>query len=182
MATRSPVRARIGTGAAALVPATALTVTAARGAGHWTWPIVGVAIAGIAVMVVALVLGRASLVGPALILLAAGYATRLAGLDPGLDGRTPLAAAGLVATGELAYLSIALRLPVVQARALVGERAAFAVFEGLGAAVVAAVVLAAAGLPAAGGAAGDAVGVIAAAVALGLVAFLSQRLRGHARR
>jgi hypothetical protein len=148
VATRPPLRARIGTGAAALVPAAALTAAAARGAGNWTWPIAGVALAGLAVAVVALVLGRASLVGPALVLLAVGYGMRLAGLDPGL----------------------------------VGERAAFAVFEGLGAAVVAAVVLAAAGLPAAGGAAGDAVGVIAAAVALGLVAFLSQRLRGHARR
>ncbi len=54
-------------------------------------------------------------------------------------------------------------------------RAAFAVFEGLGAAVVAAVVLAAAGLPAAGGASGDALGVLGAAVALGLVALLARR-------
>jgi len=175
LATRSPVRARIGTGAAALVPAAALTVTAARGAGDWTWPIAGVALAGVAVAVVALVLGRAGLVGPALILLAAGYTTRLAGLDPGLDGRTPLVAAELVASGELAYLSIALRLPVAQARALVAGRAAFAVFEALGAAVVAAVVLAAAGLPAAGGASGDALGVFGAAVALGLVALLARR-------
>ena len=73
------------------------------------------ALAGVALVAVALALGRAGLVGPALILLAAGYAARLAGLDPGLDGRTPLAAAELVAAGELAYLSIALRLPVAQA-------------------------------------------------------------------
>ncbi len=175
MATRPPVRARIGTGAAALVPAAALTVTAAQGAGDWTWPIAGVALAGVAVVTVALVLGRAGLVGPALILLAAGYGTRLAGLDPGLDGRTPLAAAELVAAGELAYLSISLRLPVAQARGLVGGRAVFAVFEALGAALVAALVLAAAGLPSAGGAGGDTLGVVAAAVALGLVAFLARR-------
>ena len=175
MATRSPVRARIGTGAAALVPAAALTFGAASGMGNWTWPIEGVALSGVAVVAVALVLGRAGLVGPALILLAAGYGTRLAALDTGLDGRAPLAAAALVLTGELAYLSIALRLPIVQPPGLVGGRAAFAALEALGAALVAALVLAAAGLPAAGGAGGDALGVAAAAVALGLVAYLARR-------
>jgi hypothetical protein len=175
VATRPPVRARIGTGVAALVPAAALAVTAAEGAGNWGWPIVGVALAGVAVVVVALALGRAGLVGPALILLAAGYGIRLAGLDPGLDGRTPLVAAELVAVGELAYLSIALRLPVAQARGLVGMRAALAVIEALGAGSVAALVLAAAALPAASGTAGDAIGVAAAAVAVGLVALLARR-------
>jgi len=177
VATRPPVRARIGTGAAALAPAAALAVAAALGAGSWTWPIAAAALAGLAVAVAALVLGRAGLVGPALILLAVGYGARLVSLDPGLDGRTPLAAAELVATAELAYLSIALRLPVAQARALVGSRAVFAVLEALGAGVVAAVVLAAAGLPSAGGAGGDAVGVVAAAVVLGLVALLSRDSR-----
>ena len=175
MATRPPIRARIGTGAAALVPAAAIAVGAGRGTGDWTWPIAGVALAGVAVLAVALVLGRAGLVGPALILVAAGYGARLAALDPELDGRAPLAAAALVVAGELAYLSIALRLPVRQSRGLVGARIVFAVFEALGAALVAALVLAAAGLPAAGGAGGDALGVIAAAVALGLVAFLARR-------
>ena len=175
MATRPPVRARVGAGAAALVPAAALTLMSAHGAGNWGWPILGTALAGVAVVVVALVVGRAGLVGPALILLAAGYGIRLAGLDPGLDGRTPLAAAELVAVGELAYLSIALRLPVAQARGLVGGRAAFAVVEALGAGFVAAIVLAAAGLPAAGGAGGDTVGVVAAAIAIGLVALLARR-------
>ncbi len=175
MATRAPIRARIATGVAALVPAAALAVAAARGTGNWSWPIVGVALMGVAVVAVALVLGRAGLVGPALILLAAGYGTRLIALDTGLDARAPLAAAALVATGELAYLSIALRLRVAQARAVVGGRIAFALFEALGAALVAALVLTAAGLPAAGGAAGDALGVVAAAFALGLVALLSRR-------
>ena len=175
MATRPPVRARIGVAAAALVPAAALGLMAVQGAGNWGWPILGVAIAGVAVVVIALVLGRAGLVGPALILLAAGYGIRLAGLDPGLDGRTPLVAAELVAVGELAYLSISLRLPVAQARGVVGSRAALAVVEALGAGFVAAVVLAAAGLPSAGGAGGDTLGVVAAAVALGLVALLARR-------
>ncbi len=175
MATRPPVRARIGTGAAALVPAAALAVTAAQGAGDWGWPIFGVALAGVAVAAAALVLGRAGLVGPALILLAAGYGIRLAGLDPGLDGRTPLVAAELVAVGGLAYLSISLRLPVAQGPGVVGGRAALAVVEALGAGFVAGLVLAAAGLPSAGGTGGDTIGVVAAAVALGLVAFLSRR-------
>jgi hypothetical protein len=157
------------------VPAAAIAISAGQGTGNWTWPIAGVALAGVAVMTVALVLGRAGLVGPALILLAAGYGARLVALDPGLDGRAPLAAAALVAAGELAYLSITLRLPVRQTRGLVGVRVVVAVFEALGAALVAALVLAAAGLPAAGGAGGDAVGVVAAAVALGLVAALARR-------
>ncbi len=175
MATRPPVRARIGTGAAALVPAAGLAFAAARGTGNWTWPIAGVALAGVVVVAVALVLGRAGLVGPALILIAAGYGIRLESLDSALDGRAPLAAAALVLTGELAYLSIALRLPIAQSRGLVGGRVAFAVLEALGAALVAALVLAAAGLPAAGGAPGDALGVVAAAFALGVVAFLARR-------
>ncbi len=175
MATRAPVRARIGTGAAALVPAAALTVMSAQGDGNWGWPVFGVALVGVAVAAAALVVGRAGLVGPALILLATAYGIRLAGLDPGLDGRTPLVAAELVAVGELAYLSISLRLPVAQAPGLVGMRAALAVIEALGAGFVAALVLAAGGLPATGGPAGDALGVAAAAAALGLVAFLSRR-------
>ena len=175
METRPPVRARIGTGAAALVPATALAIAAAWGTGEWTWPLAAVGAAGVALVAVALVLGRAGLVGPALILLATAYAARLEALDPGLQGRAPLAAAELVAAGELAYLSIALRLPVAQQRGLVALRVALAGLEALGAALVAALVLAAAGLPAAGGASGDALGVVAAAVALGLVAFLARR-------
>lgn len=175
METRPPVRARVATGALALVPAAALAIAAARGTGAWTWPLAVVGCAGIVLAAIALVRGRAGLVGPALILLAAAYAARLEALDPGLQGRAPLAAAALVAAGELAYLSIALRLPVAQERGLVVGRAAMAGSEALGAALVAALVLAAAGLPAAGGAGGDALGVIAAAVALGLVAALARR-------
>jgi len=175
MATGPPVRARIGTGAAALVPAVALGVMSIQGAGNWGWPILGVALAGVAAVVAALVLGRAGLVGPALILLAAAYGIRLAGLDPGLDGRAPLVAAELVAVGGLAYLSISLKLPVAQGPGVVGSRAALAVVEAIGAGFVAALVLAAAGLPSAGGTGGDTVGVVAAAAALGLVAFLSRR-------
>jgi hypothetical protein len=173
--TRPPLRARIGTGAAALVPAAALAVVAARGTGDWTWPLAAVGAAGIALAAFALVRGRAGLVGPALLLLAAAYGARLAALDPGLQGHAPLAAAALVATGELAYLSIGLRLPVAQERRLVADRVAQAGVEALGAALVAALVLAAAGLPSAGGAGGDALGVAAAAVAIGLVTAMSRR-------
>jgi hypothetical protein len=172
---RPPLRARIGTGAAALVPAAALAVAAARGTGHWTWPLAAVGAAGVGLAVVALARGRAGLVGPALILLAAAYSARLVALDPGLQGRAPLAAGALVAAGELAYLSIGLRLPVAQERGLVAGRVAQAGLAALGAGLVATLVLAAAGLPAAGGAGGDALGVVAAAVALGLVAALARR-------
>ncbi len=143
------------------------------------WPILTVGGAGVVVAALALALGRAGLVGPALVLLAAAYAGRLGALDPGLEGAAPLAAAALVATGELTYISIALRLPVAQQRLLVTERVALAGAEALGAAFVAALVLAAAGIPAAGGASGTALGVVAAAVALGLVAWLA---RAHAGR
>jgi hypothetical protein len=174
--TRPPLRARLATGVAALVAASALALAAlAQGAGAWTGPLGALGAAGVVLVAFALVRGRAGLVGPALILLAAAYAVRLEALDPGLQGRTPLAAAALVAAGELAYLSISLRLPVAQERGLVAGRVAFAAFEAIGAGLVAALVLAAAGLPAAGGAAGDALGVGAAAVALGLVAALARR-------
>jgi hypothetical protein len=157
------------------VPAAALAVAAARGTGDWTWPLAATGAAGVALAAIALVRGRAGLVGPALILLAAAYGARLAALDPGLQGRAPLAAAALVATGELAYLSIGLRLPVAQERGLVAGCVAQVGLEALGAGLVATLVLAAAGLPSAGGAGGDALGVAAAAVALGLVAALARR-------
>jgi hypothetical protein len=172
---RAPGRARVAAGAAALLVAAALTLWAASGSGAWTRPVAAVGGLGVAVAAAALVTGRAGLVGPALILLAAAYATRLEALDPRLQGRAPLAAAALVAVGELAYLSIALRLPVAQARGLVTLRVALAGLEALGAALVAALVLAASGLPAARGAAGAALGVAAAASAVGLVALLARR-------
>ena len=175
METRPPAGPRVATGAAALVLGAAFTVTVASGSGTWTWPIVTVGGAGVVLVAVALAIGRAGLVGPALILLGAAYGLRLTALDPGLEGSAPLAAAALVATAELAYLSIALRLPVAQRRGLVTERVALVGAEALGAAVVAALVLAAAGLPTAGGATGTALGVVAAVIALGLVAWLARR-------
>jgi hypothetical protein len=175
METSPPVRPRVATGAAALVFGAGFAASAAVGSGTWTWPVATVGAAGVALVAFALVRGRAGLVGPALILLAAAYGARLVVLNPGLQGRAPLAAAALVATGELAYLSIALRLPVAQQRGVVSGRVALAGLETLGAALVAALVLAAAGLPAAGGAPGITLGVVAAAVALGLVAWLARR-------
>jgi hypothetical protein len=178
--TRPPLRARRATGAAALVPAAALAVASARGTGNWTWPLAAVGAAGVALAAVALVRGRAGFVGPALILLAAAYGARLVALDPGLQGRAPLAAAALVAAGELAYLSIGLRLPAAQERGLVAGCVAQTGLEALGAALVTTLVLAAAGLPSASGAGGDAIGVAAAAVAIGLVAALSRRTSSKA--
>ena len=175
MEARSPAGARVATGAAALVLGAVFTVVVASGTGSWAWPIVAAGGAGVMAAASALVSGRAGLVGPALILLAAAYDARLVVLDPGLEGSAPLAAAALVATGELAYLSIALRLPVKQQRGLVTERVALAGAEAIGAALVAAIVLVAAGLPAAGGASGVVLGAVAATVALGLVAWLARR-------
>ncbi len=170
-----PIRARIGTGVAAMAVAAAFTAAVALGSGTWTWPVAAAGGAGVAVAALALVRGRAGLVGPALVLLAIAYGARLAALDPGLRASAPIAAAALVAVGELAYLSIAFRLPLAQQRGVVARRVALAVIEALGGALVAAVVLTAAGLPAAGGASGVALGVVAAAIALGLVSLLARR-------
>jgi hypothetical protein len=132
--------------------------------------------AGAAVLVVALLVGRAGPVAPALVLVAAGYAATLVARDANaLDPAAPLVACGLLLVAELAYWSVELassgraepRVPLRRLAALVGLTAA--------ALALAAGVLAATAIPFGGGLAWNLVGIIAAAGAIALIAELSSR-------
>ena len=125
-------------------------------------------------LAVALVLRRAGLVAPALVLVAAGYAATLVLQDADvLDGAAPLVACGLLLVAELAYWSVELAgTGQAEGRALL--RRLVALFGlAAGALGLAAGVMAATALPLGGGLFWDVVGVTAAAGAVGLIAALA---------
>ncbi|MGH3080724.1 MAG: hypothetical protein ACRDNH_06250 [Gaiellaceae bacterium] len=132
--------------------------------------------AGAAVLAVAILVGRAGLVAPALVLVAAGYAATLVARDArALDPAAPLVACALLLVAELAYWSVELassgraepRVLLRRLAALVGLAAT--------ALALAAGVLAATAMPFGGGLAWNLIGIIAAAGAIALIAELSRR-------
>jgi hypothetical protein len=132
--------------------------------------------AGAAVLAVAIVVARAGLVAPALVLVAAGYAATLIARDANdLDPAAPLVACALLLVAELAYWSVELassgraesRVLLRRLAALVGLAAA--------ALALAAGVLAATAMPFGGGLAWNLVGMTAAAGAIALIAELTRR-------
>jgi hypothetical protein len=132
--------------------------------------------AGAAVLAVAIVVARAGLVAPALVLVAAGYAVTLIARDANaLDPAAPLVACALLLVAELAYWSVELassgraesRVLLRRLAALVGLAAA--------ALALAAGVLAATAMPFGGGLAWNLVGMTAAAGAIALIAELARR-------
>jgi hypothetical protein len=130
--------------------------------------------AGAAVLALALATARAGLVAPALVLVAGGYAAKLAVRDAGaLDGAAPLVGCALLLVAELAYWSVELAGAGRQERPVLLRRLAALLGLAAAALVLGSAVLAAAALPLGGGLAWDVVGVAAAAAALALIARLA---------
>lgn len=126
-------------------------------------------------LVAALVLGWSLLVPASLVLLGGMYGAELAIDDAPLDAATPLFAAGLLVTAELAYWAIEER---ESAAADPGEglhRVALVALLALGALLVAALLLALADNVSAVGLAVDLVGATAAAAVL-IVVLITRRL------
>lgn len=125
-------------------------------------------------LTVALVLQRAGLVAPALVLVAGGYAGTLVLRDADVvDAAGPLVACGLLLVAELAYWSVELAgTGQAEVRALLRRLVALFALAA-GALVLATGVLAATAVPLGGGLVWNVVGVTAAAAAVGLIAALA---------
>ncbi len=132
---------------------------------------------GIAVALLAggLWLRRAGAVPVVVALLGLEYASLLALEDLPLDQRAPLYAAGLLAVAELSYWSLELRAAVTDEPGSHWRRAAFLAWLCLLTLVLGAVLLALVDISAGGGLALEAVGALAAAGALAVIAVLARR-------
>jgi len=142
--------------------------------GEQTWALLAVGAAGL----LWLSLGLAARWGAALalgvVLLGAEQALRLE-LGPGtVDPWTPLYAAGLLLTAELAWWSIEPRVPAWSDTAVVLRRLGAITGVCVVAAVVAALIVLAAGAPFRGGLGLELVGVVAAVAAVAVVAGLAR--------
>jgi len=132
--------------------------------------------AGAALLAMALVLARAGLVAPSLVLVAAGYAGTLVARDADvLDAAAPLVGCALLLVAELSYWSVELAGTGREERPVLLRRLTAMLALAGAALVLGAAVLAATALPLGGGLAWNLVGVAAAAAALALIARLAAR-------
>lgn len=132
--------------------------------------------AGAALLAMALVLARAGLVAPSLVLVAAGYAGTLVARDADvLDAAAPLVGCALLLVAELGYWSVELAGTGREERPVLLRRLTAMLALAGAALVLGAAVLAATALPLGGGLAWNLVGVAAAAAALALIARLAAR-------
>jgi hypothetical protein len=130
--------------------------------------------AGVALVLLAVTLGRAGLVAPGLVALLLAYATSLVARDSAaLDPVAPVVGGALLVVAELAYWSVELRGKEPEDRAVVVRRLATLAALTAGAIGLGAAVLAATALPAGGGLVWNVVGVAAAVAALALIARLA---------
>jgi hypothetical protein len=148
-------------------------VWASLTAGDGEGVVAGVGIGAAAVLLVALVGRWRELLPWAIALLGAQYAVALLIRSGEIDGLAPLYAAALFATAELAYWAFE-RGPAGRA---VISRLAGLLAQALGAGAAAAAVLAISAGGGDGGLAIQALGLIAAATAVGLVTWLAWRSR-----
>lgn len=155
-------------------------------AGLALWPLLhvrpalawaGLAAGAVAVLVLAggLALGYAPAVTAALALVGADYAAALTIEDAALDPRAPLFAGGLLVAAELAYWSLELRTGVVDEPGSAPRRLAVIVLLGLAGMTLGALTLAFVDVARVEGLAVEALGVVAALAAVGLIARLAAR-------
>jgi hypothetical protein len=129
----------------------------------------------VAVLGYGLARGRASAVPWTLLLLGAAYGGALFLPERGVDEDAPLLALGFVLLAELSYWALELRTPLTSEPGMLVRRAAIVAAAALGALVVAVLSIAATAVPLGGGVLWDAVGVLAAAAVLLIVARLAER-------
>lgn len=169
-------------GAGALACAGALVaVPFARGSDEATQIGLRLAPVALAALAAALVLGWAWLVPVSIVLAGSFYAVQLVVDDAPLDAATPVLAAGLLLTAELAYWSLEEREGVRVERGELLRRIAFVALLAVAALVVAAALLALVDAVRVRGLAVDLVGAVAAATVLFavLVAARGHGSRGH---
>jgi hypothetical protein len=127
-----------------------------------------------ALVVIGALSGRPGWIAPGLVLLGAEYTISLFLPDEGVDGAAPLYAAGFVLVAELAFWSCELRTPIPAEPGILARRAVLVTAIAVAALPAGALVLAATAIRVGGGVGLDAVGVLAAAAALLLVARLAR--------
>ena len=141
-------------------------------------PVAGLGTIAVAVIVVALAIGRSEPAIGGLVLLGAAYAVILVVDDPPLDGRSTVVGAAMLAVGELAYLSFDARTAVTAEAGALARRVASVAVLVLLALGVGATVLTVVDVLRTGGLAIEAVGVAAAAGAMGLLVLAARDARG----
>ena len=130
---------------------------------------------GLLALVAGLALRRPVGVPLAIIALWLGYTLRLVVEVDALDQRAPFVAAGLYATAELAYWSLELRNTLAEEAGAYLRRAGLLASMTVGALTLGIALLALVDVLQAGGVAAEAVGVLAAAATLALLAIASRR-------
>ena len=162
------IGARVVLGAAALLPLGAAVAYSAYEADRLPELVLGVGAGGCAVAAAALVGRRPGLLGLGLALVGAAYATFVALRSGIVDPNAPLIAVALYAGADLGFWAIEPRLY------LEPRRIAFTTLAALGAGLVGSLVLVASS-GGGGGVALEALGVTAAVLLVGLVAWLAAR-------
>jgi hypothetical protein len=119
--------------------------------------------------------GRTWVVPWCLLLLGAAYGGSLFLPERGVDEDAPFVALGFVLLAELAYWALELRTPIAPEPGMFVRRAALVAAAASGGLVVALLAIVATALPLGGGVLWNAVGVLAAAGVLAVVARLAQR-------
>jgi hypothetical protein len=153
-----------------------LTAWAAATAGELEQVLVPIGLGAVALLAVAMAGRWHDLLPWGISLLAAPYALSLLLREGGIDPFAPVYAGGLLLTTELCYWTME-RAPTAGGREIVPARAGSLIGLALAAAGAAVLVLAVSDAGAGGGVALELVGVVAAAAALGLVAWLAWQTR-----
>jgi hypothetical protein len=158
----------------------ALAVGVAAHAGAEGGLVVATAALGVLLIAGAVILGRSPLVTWGLLGLAAAYAVTLAG-EAGVDGASPLVATGLLLVAELGYWSVELSATAREEAAVAVRRLVALAALAAAALFLATFVLAATAVPLSSSTIWNAVGILAAAAVLGLIARLARSQDDSAR-
>jgi hypothetical protein len=140
-------------------------------------PVAAIGIAAVIAVSVAVVLGRPEPLVAALVLLGDAYTVILAIDEPPLDGRSAIVGALMLAVGELGYLSLGARTAVTDEAGTLARRIAGVMTLALLALAAGATVLIVVDLFRTGGIVVEAVGVAAAATAVGLLVLAARGAR-----
>jgi hypothetical protein len=146
------------------------TVWLASDAGHTSVrAVAGLGAGAVVVLALTLVVRRPEGIALALLLVGTAYAVTLVVDDPPLDGRAAILGAALLATGELAHLSLGARTRVAQEAGAPARRVALVAVLAIAAMALGGAVLALTDRLRTGGIGIEVVGVAAALAAVGLL-------------
>jgi len=155
-----------------------VTLWLASGAGSTAVrPVAGLGTAAAVLLAATLAVGRAEGIAAALLLLGAAYAVTRVLDEPPLDTRAAIVGAALLASGELAHLSLGARSPVTEEAGATAHRVAWIALLALCAMALGGAVLALADLLRTGGISIEVVGVAAALAAVGLLVLAARETR-----